>query len=440
MSLQKLNLHPFYSPDSSGSGTAIEDKALSIEDSIELLGEETTEKEVIELDKDKKKDDKGDDKERDRRGKEKDDKEETEETEKSLEDELEEELEEPDEEKLELVTPIRRKEILAKYPNLFKEFPALENAYYREQAYSEILPTINDAKEAVEKAGMLDTYEKEIMNGSTETLLTAVRDGDRDAFAKVVDNYLPTLFKVDEGAYYHTIGNIIKHTIITMVRDGKESGTDELIQAADVLHQYIFATKTFTQPQKLSREETAEDGKKKEEVDKREVEFTERQFKAAEGDITTRIDNVLKSTVDKNIDPNESMTEYVRKNASRDVLDTLERIISEDTRFEVIKDKLWERAFENDFDSASMDRIKQAYLSKAKTLLPALIRKARNEALKGLGKRTTDNDDTERKDKKGPLPVGRTRSSSPPTSGKTDKDKARAIPKGMTTREYLDQD
>jgi len=433
MLLLKLNLTPFFHPDT----PVIEDKSLSIEDSIELLGEEDTQnEEVIELDKDKKdKDVKGKgDKET------KGDKERDEEAEKSLEDEIEQELEEetPDEEKLEPTEPVRRKEILAKYPNIFKEFPGLETAFYREQAYSEILPTIDDAKEAVQKAASLDEYEQEIMGGSTKTLLAAIRDGDRESFNKVVDNYLPNLFEVDEGSYYHTIGNVIKHTIITMVKDGKESGTDELIAAADTLNQYVFGTKQFIPPSKLSKEQ-ATDTKKEDEVAQREVEFTERQFKVAEGDLTGRIDNILKSTVDKNIDPNDTMTDYVRKNATRDVLDTLERIISEDRRFEVIKDKLWERAFANDFDSASMDRIKQAYLSKAKTLLPALIRKARNEALRGLG-RKSDTDDTERREKKGPLPVGRTRSSSPPSSGKTDRDKAKSIPKGMSTLDYLNQD
>src|SRR5689334_21691102 len=40
--------------------------------------------------------------------------------------ELEDEDEEPKEEDLALQTPPRRKEILAKYPNIFKEFPYLQ--------------------------------------------------------------------------------------------------------------------------------------------------------------------------------------------------------------------------------------------------------------------------------------------------------------------------
>lgn len=424
------------SPQASDT-TPIEDKALSREETIDFLSEDSTEQEVIELEKvtKKAKEDKTKD---DKEGLKEGDEEEKVET-KTLEDELEEDLEEPDDEKLELITPVGRKEILAKYPEIFKDFPYLEKAYYRERAYTEILPTIEDAKVAVEKAERLDTYEQEIMGGSTESLLQAVLNTDKESFSKVVDNYLPTLYKVDESAYYHTIGNVIKHTIMTMVRDGKEHGTDELIQAADVVNQYIFGTKQFTPPQRLAKDDV-KDTRATDEADEREVQFAQRQFNVANDDITTKTDNILKSTIDRNIDPNESMTDYVRRNAVREALETLETVIADDTRFQTIKDKLWERAFNDDFSTESMDRIKSAYLSKAKTLLPSIIKKARNEALRGLGKRVRD-DDTDTRDKKGPLPVGKARSSSTsPQSGKTEKDRAKSIPKGMTTLQYLSQD
>ena len=432
MFLHNLNLSPFFAIESSGvGGAAIEDKALSREDTIELLGEE--EPETLELEKDTKKA-----KETKGEG----DKEESEkkvET-KSLEEEIEEELEPPDEDKLELLVPIRRKEILAKYPDIFKDFPALESSMYRERAYTEILPTIEDAKQAVEKAERLDTYETEILGGSTESLLQAVLNTDKDSFAKVVDNYLPTLFKVDEGAYYHTIGNVIKHTIITMVNDGKSNNVDELLAAADVLNQYIFGTKQFHPPQRLSK--TSPKGEEENKADEREAKFNQRQFETAKDDISTKANNVLKATIDKNIDPNDSMTDYVKRNASREVFETLEDTIAGDTRFRAVLDKLWERAFNDDFSTESMGKIKSAYLSKASTLLPSIIKKSRNEALRGLGKRVRDDNDTDnKKDKKGPLPVGNTRSTSAsPQSGKTDRDKAKAIPRGISTLDYLNMD
>lgn len=429
------------SPDltgNAGATGAVEDRALDKESVIELLGEDDKVQETLELGEPPKKDKedkpKGDEKEDKGKG-DKDEKEE----ELSLEDELEEELKEPDDEELDSIEPPKRKEILAAFPDLFKKFPSLERSMYREQKYSELLPTIKDAEIAVEKASILDQYDKEVMGGSTETLLSTVRDTDKEAFARIVDNYLPTLYKVDQHSYYHTIGNVIKHTIVSMVTAGKEQNSEELSEAAAVLNNFIFGTTKFTHPQNLSKDEVTNDDKEKEErISRREKDFLERQYTSARDDLGTRVDNILKSSVDKAIDPNESMTDFVKKVATREVLEGLEDLVSRDTRFRNIYDRLWERAFENDFSRESMDKIKSAYLSKAKTLLPLLIKRARNEALKG-SKRT--NDDTDSKDRKGPLPVGRTRSSTTLASGSAKSgSKSNPVPRGVTSLEYLNSD
>lgn len=428
---------------------AIEDKALDKESVIEMLGEDETEnQETLELEDSSKKSTK--DKTEESKGKEKETTPDTEEDEEgkekelTLEDELETELEEPDPDKLELVEIPRRKEILAAFPELFKKFPGIEKAIYREQAYSQLLPTVEDAKTAVGKADLLDKYEKEIYSGSTESLLTTVKDNDKDAFAKVVDNYLPTLHKVDQAAYFHTIGNVIKHTIISMVRDSKSQNDEDLGNAASVLNQYIFGTKNFTPPENLSRDNVQDDTtkKKEEEHTAREKAFIEKQYTVARDTLGGKVDNIIKATIDKNIDPQDSMTDFVRRVAVRQVQEDLERMISGDTRFKAIYDKLWERAFDNDFNQESMDRIKAAYLSKAKTFLAPLIRKSRAEALKGLRKTADTNNDKKERDKKGPLPVGKTRSSATLASGKTNTSSGNKsqVPKGMSTLEYLNSD
>lgn len=409
-----------------------EDKSISKEEIIELLGEDETNDETLELDDKEKKGE--EDKKTEEKGKE-----DTGEEDEKLEDEIEKELEEekPSEEKLEFTEPARRKEILAKYPNLFKDFPQLEKAYYREQAYAEILPTIEDAKAAVERSELLDKHEESLLSGSTVETLRAVKENDQEAFYKLVDNYLPSLMQVDQDAYHHVLGTIIKHTIITMVKDGKANENDELISAADIVNQYIFGEKKFTPPSALSRSTVDKAGDEREkQLEERERGIIERQFESTSGELNTRISNILKSTIDKNIDPKESMTPYVRGHAIRECQDNLEELIDGDSRFRAILDKLWERAFYDDFSRASLDRIKSAYLSKAKTFLPEVIRKSRNDALKGLGKKVQNDDE---KDKKGPLPVGSARRATS-ISGKTDSEKAKEIPKGTRTLDYLMQD
>jgi hypothetical protein len=349
--------------------------------------------------------------------------------------EIEEELEGPKEEDLELTTPVRRKEILAKYPKLFKDFPYLEKAYYREQQFTEVFPTIPDAQNAAEKARIMDHVEREIMSGNISSVLAAAKSEDQEAFYKVVDNYLPTLRQVDSQAYFHVLGNVIKDTIITMVREGRNLGEQgqPLQAAANILNQFVFGSQNFTPPQQLSRSNP--------QVDQQQQQFYEQQrqqvytkFEDTRETLQTKADNVLKSTIAQNIDPNQSMSEYVRGKATSDAHEILEDLISKDTRFRGLLDRLWEKSFKQGFDKESTERIKAAYLSKAKTLLPSVIKKARNQALKGHAR--SSNSFEEMTPKKSP--ITRSGTSTPPSSGKIKT--AKDIPRGMTTAEFLMKD
>lgn len=303
---------------------------------------------------------------------------------------LEEELEDPTEEQLELTTPVRRREILAKYPNLFKDFPYLEKAYYREQQFTEITPTIEDAREAVEARENLQRFEADLMQGNISTILTAVKDQDANGFYRIVDELLPNLARVDEGAYHHLMGNMAKHTIMAMLKEAKQSNNEVLQSAAQILNQFVFGTSDWVPPQRLSKDTKTEPDSRESELERRERALATERFEDARANLNGRINNVLKSTIEQNIDPKGSMTDYVRRNASREVHEQLNTLIVQDRRFKILTDKLWEAAFKSNFSKESVDRIKTAYLSKSRALLPSVIKKARNEALKGMGKRVKE--------------------------------------------------
>jgi hypothetical protein len=348
--------------------------------------------------------------------------------------ELEEELKPPSEEDLELTTPVRRKEILAKYPQLFKDFPYLEKAYYREQQFTEIYPTIQDARISAEKANILDQAERQVMNGDITMFLQAAKAEDQNAFNKIADNYLPTLRKVDQQAYYHVLGNVIKDTIITMVREGRQLGDQgaPLTAAANVLNQFIFGSQQFTPPNRLSKQVNPQVAQAQQEIQQHKQQQVMNTFTNVRDDLQNKADNTLRATIDGHIDPNGSMSEYVKSHATTEAFDKLETLIAQDTRFRGMLDKLWEKAFRSGFDKESTDRIKSAYLSKAKTLLPSVIKSARNKALKGVSSAVTTDILAPKKS-----PITR-RPSTAPSSGKFRK--ASDIPAGMSTLDVLMKD
>lgn len=437
---------PFFAPEGSPSGT-IEDKKLSKEDMINFMKDDDDDTKPLKLKDDKDDKDNKDNKEKPKekeKPEEKDDEDDEKLETKDEEDDDDEldDFDEPDDEKLELMTPVRRKEILGKYPTLFKDFPYLEKAYYREQQFTELLPTIQDAKIAVEKSNSLDAFEADLLNGESEKLLSGLKEANKESFNKLVDNYLPTLAKVDSDAFYHVIGNVIKNTIISMTSEAKRLGLGDdgdgqsLQTAALILNRFVFSTSDFVAPTPLSRSDGKKD-EKEERISEREKAFNQKQFDTARNDLSTRVDNVIKATIESNIDPKSSMTDYVKKMAIRDAQESLNKLLEEDSRFQTIKDKLWESAFSSDFSTESLNKIKSAFLSRAKALLPEVIKRARNEALKGSGKRVSD-DKEETPERKGHVTPGRSASSS--NSGKSLRQQASEIPKGMKTVDFLMSD
>ncbi len=428
-------LYPNFAPitDVKGEG------GLSVEDTIDFLKDDESE-EKIDLDdkkgKEKKESIKKEEEEEEEELKEEED--ESEETDELKE--IEEELEEPTDEQLELIVPVRKRDIIKKYPNLFKDFPYLEKAYYREQQFTELLPTIEDAKSAVDKAATLDNVEKDLMSGDTKNLLLAAKNENPKAFGKIVDNYLSVLADIDEKAYHHVIGNTIKHTIIAMVKEGNTSGNDNLKGAAQILNQFVFGSSDFSPPTKLVKDNEDKDDSSKNELNRERQEFTKQKFESTRDELNTKVNNAIKSTIDGNIDPKDSMSAYVKKNASREALESLNDLIDKDSRFKIILDRLWENAVKNNFNKESTDRIRSAYLSKAKTLLPAVIKTARNEALKGIGKRVHDDEpDEKNEEKESSKRTSIERKSTPQlNSGKIKSSKD--IPRGMKSIDFLMQD
>src|SRR5216684_2440964 len=75
----------------------------------------------------------------------------------------EEKIEIEEEEKYEEIP--KRQAILKEFPELFKKFPAIEHAIYREQQYAEIFPTLDDAKEANARLDDFKAFESELFDG-----------------------------------------------------------------------------------------------------------------------------------------------------------------------------------------------------------------------------------------------------------------------------------
>lgn len=313
------------------------------------------------------------------------------------------ELIEPDEdiEKLDLAkpedveveAPPRKKEILKEYPELFKKFPFLEKMMYRDRQYSELFGSFDDAREVADKSENFNNFESQLLAGNTEDILKGVKDSDEKAFNIIVDDYLPTLAKVDKEAYFHVVGNLNRRLIMEMVQEANDTNNDDLKQAALLVNQFVFGSSKFTAPTlRVDKREEA----KTSEVEQERLSFTRERFETARDDLQTRVDNTLRATISDYIDPKSAMSSYVKKNAVSDAMKILTSSIASDGSVVKNLDRLWRSAFDSKFSKDSLGKIQSFYLSKAKGNLKNAIIKARSEALKDLApRREKETDDVE---------------------------------------------
>jgi hypothetical protein len=339
------------------------------------------------------------------------------------------ELIEPDEEieKLDLAkpdddidiqAPPRMKEISKKYPELFKDFPFLAKMMSRDRQYNELFGSFDDAKEVAEKSETFNSFESQLLSGNTEEVLRSVKDADDKAFNIIVDDYLPTLAKVDKEAYFHVVGNLNKRLIMEMVQEANDTNNDDLKQAALLVNQFIFGSAKFTPPSNRV-DRSKENSTEKNEAESERISFLRERYESSRDDLQSQVDNTLRATITDYIDPKGNMSSYVKKNAVADAMKILTSSISKDPTVIKSLDKLWRAATDNKFSKDSLGRIKSFYLSKAKGNLKNAILKARSEALKDSRPANKDKDTEDFEEESTPRVARKTISAGKPSQPKS---------------------
>lgn len=286
--------------------------------------------------------------------------------------------------------PPKKSAILAKYPEFFKEFPAVEKMIYRDRAYAEMFGSIEDAKELVERSENLGQLETQLLSGTTVDVLKKVKEADPKAFDKIVDNYLSDLEKVDKDAFLD-VGDIFAKRIMKgMLESAKSSNNKELHNAAVEMHKHLYGHTDWKEPS--PRVPVGKD-EGKEALDKERAAFMEQKFVDARDGLQTRVDNLLRSTISDNIDPRGVMSAYEKKNAISDALNRIHGKIGEDKAFLKNLQRLWGNAFNKNFSKETIEAIRKTYLGKSTPILNTVLKDVRSEITKGKSNRGKEDED-----------------------------------------------
>lgn len=297
------------------------------------------------------------------------------------EEEEEEPLEEPeDDEAIEEVARTSFANINKDFPGLFKKYPDLRNVIGREQRFSTIYGTVEEAEEAASKAQAIDYIDTAIDSGDFQTVISSMGEGTLVDFA---DSVLPTLMRMNENLYGRAIAPVIAQTLRSALKNAEKVGGElgkNQANAVKVLAQFIFGQQEIP-AYNFKQLKDATVSKKELELNQREHSIEYTAYKQFEDSVHSSAKSFVRKEIEKGLDPKGEMAEFTREALVREIERELGQTLAGNENFQSQNNALWARARKTGYSKDARTRIIAAYLGRVRAVLGPIRQKARARAL-----------------------------------------------------------
>ncbi len=283
-----------------------------------------------------------------------------------------EELSEEDQEQEAQITRPSWKELKDKFPGIEKNKEVRE-VYFREKAYSEIFPTVDDAKEANSKAEALDFFDSGLSTGDPNVLLKNLKP---EVVDKLSQSLLPALYEHDHKLFVKATRPLLVNVINEVYERGVKNEDENLKTSVLNVCKILFGE--FKLPDRssgrkdpeLENERRALNEERENLILGRRQEFTTK----AEGSIHRQLTKIIQDGL--NID-NEFLTESITDKTLAKVKATL----ATDAEFMARLNSIRRQAEKSGFAPEYITRIVAAYLGRAKGLALKLRGELKSSAM-----------------------------------------------------------
>lgn len=157
--------------------------------------------------------------------------------------EVETEEKDPEEAPEAVAAKDRAKEVTAKYPNLFKEFPDLRKALFQYDQYSTVFPTIELAKEAAGKVEHFEALGASLLEGDSGSLLDSIHDVDPKAVSTLATNFLPTLYSRSPELWRQAVDPVLREVLLTARNRAVKDKNVNLGRAYQIMSEFLYGEK-----------------------------------------------------------------------------------------------------------------------------------------------------------------------------------------------------
>jgi hypothetical protein len=356
-----------------------------------------------------------------------DDEEENDDEEKDDQDESDEDKDSSKEEDLTLAR-VDYGQIKEKYPTFFKDFPELKHAFFREQQFTEIFPTIEDAKRAAERELAYEEISSAVIEGDAGKFISELGSENKESLVQFAKNFIPALQKQDKDIFYEAIGPTLQGFVKNVYHHGVKEGDDNIKNAAKIVHKMLFGG-GYDDVEKSGDFEIRSD-RREDKVSKEKESFMAEKYNRLYGEVTNSCYSSLESEIVKGLDDLKKTQPGLYKIITKDIKERVLSDMDKDQAYLGRMASLWKREQRAGFNGSLKNSLQTAFIAKAKTLVPKYRSEVRREV---LGKEKINGNNEEKRE-----PNRLTGDRDSKSSGKGKMTPERQRTEKLTTRQVFD--
>ena len=266
-----------------------------------------------------------------------------------------------------------------KYAELFKDIPELKTAYFQLPKYQEVFADPELAKEAKGKADEYDAIEQTLIGQTDpEFLLNTLNNNAPKALVKLMKAFPSTLQKIENQEAYRALANpIIEDLLYHASQYGNRTQDKNLYLAARHLANFIWANGGEI-PDIAKREATKAPSEAEKTLEQERAQYRQEKFQTAVADIGSDCATSVTSILSNKLG---GLTPFEKKMLIKEARTELDDALKKDTTLQGTLKTLWSKARQDGYSPASKDRIKNAWLSRAKAVAPGIRNRLKDEAI-----------------------------------------------------------
>ena len=272
----------------------------------------------------------------------------------------------------------------AKYPKVFKDFPALKQAWYSSREFYDVFPSVQAAKEAAERSKVLAEVEQDIFKeGSSKELLNRVKQGNAESFQSFVGSFLDNVRELDADQYTRVVTPMFDHLVSHLHTEGQRLNNDEVKKAAQIVYGMIHPNTQYgSSISQTPNKEVEKLEKAKKNFEQEKTSHFNGQYQSAQQKVLGRVETAVKANVTRSLSKLE-VSGYLKDNITSDVLDEVFSNLKQDGEFQSSQSSLWDTAANDQFSEGTLAKIVDAALRRVSKVLPRIRGEVRNKALGG---------------------------------------------------------